>query len=37
MSSSWSYVITSYVLTWGTLVGYAVYLAARGRSAANDE
>lgn len=33
MSSSLSYVVTSYVLTWLTLLGYALYLAARGRSA----
>ena len=33
MPSNWSWVIVSYVLTFGALAGYVLYLSGRAREA----
>jgi TRAP-type C4-dicarboxylate transport system permease small subunit len=36
MTSNWSYVVASYLVTWGALLGYVAYVRGRARAAADE-
>lgn len=36
LPSEWDYVMAAYVITWGVLIGYGIYVARRLRAAQRD-